>query len=58
MFLKVVGINSICSQLLKTVGLLDVRLDLAQLRLKKHQKMSIFDQNLNSKNNQYPLIKN
>jgi len=30
------GIDSICSQLLKAVGLLAVRLDLAELRLKNH----------------------
>jgi len=33
-FLKVMGIVSIGSQLFKTVGLLAVRLDLADLRLK------------------------
>jgi len=36
MFLKVIGIDSICSKLLKTVGLFVVRLDLANLRLKNH----------------------
>jgi len=36
MFLKVIGIDSICRKLLKTVGLLAVRLDLAKLRLKNH----------------------
>jgi len=30
------GIDSICSKLLKTVGLLSVRLDLTELRLKNH----------------------
>jgi len=30
------GIDSICSNLLKIVGHLAVRLDLAKLRLKKH----------------------
>jgi len=30
------GIDSICSKLLKTVSLLAVRLDLAKLRLKNH----------------------
>jgi len=45
------GIDSICSKLLKTFGLLAVRLNLTKLRLKNHKKMSIFDQNLNSKNN-------
>jgi len=44
------GIDSICSKLLKTVGLLAERLDLAKLRLNNHYKMSIFDQNLNPKN--------
>jgi len=51
MFLKVIGINSICSKLLKTVGLLAVRLNLTKLRLKNHKKKSIFDQNMNPKNN-------
>jgi len=41
------GNDSICSKLLKTVGLLAVRLDLAKLRMINHQKMSIFDQNRN-----------
>jgi len=36
MFLNVIGIDSIFSKLLKTVGLLAVRLDLAKLRLKNH----------------------
>jgi len=36
MFLEVIGIYTICSKLLKTVGLLAVRLDLAKLRLKNH----------------------
>jgi len=45
------GIDSICSKLLKTVGLLAVRLDLIKLRLKNHEKMSIFDQNLSPKKN-------
>jgi len=45
------GIDSICDKLLKTVGLLVVRLDLAKLRLKNLYKMCIFDQNLNPKNN-------
>jgi len=36
MFLKVTGIDSICSKLLKTVGILAGRLDLAKLRLKNH----------------------
>jgi len=35
----VMGIDSICSKLLKTVGLLAVRLDLAKLQLKNHNKM-------------------
>jgi len=51
MFLKVMEIDSICCKLLKTVGLLAVRLDLAKLRLENHEKIRIFDQNLNSKNN-------
>jgi len=42
-------IDSICSELLRTVGLFAVRLELAKLRLKNHEKMSIFDQNLNHK---------
>jgi len=33
-FLKVTGIDSFCSKLLKTVGILVVRLHLANLRLK------------------------
>jgi len=37
------GIDSICSKLLKTVNL-------TKLRVKNHKKKSIFDQNLNSKN--------
>jgi len=45
------GIDSICSKLLKTVGLLAVRLDLTKLRLKNHDKMSIFDQNRSPKKN-------
>jgi len=49
MFLKVTRIDSICSKLLKTVGLLVVPLDLAELRLKNLHKMSIFDQTLNPK---------
>jgi len=36
MFLKVIGIDSICSKLLKTVGFLALRPDLAKLRLKNH----------------------
>jgi len=32
------GIDSICSKLLKTVGLLAVRLDLTKLRLKNLEK--------------------
>jgi len=36
MSLKVMGIDSNCSKLLKTVGLLLVCLDLAKLRLKNH----------------------
>jgi len=36
MFLKVIGIDSIFSKLLKTVVLLDVRFDLAKLQLKNH----------------------
>jgi len=56
MFLKIVGIDSICSKPLKTVGLFAVRLDLAKLRLKNGVEKSyfclkcesrIFDQNLN-----------
>jgi len=39
------GIDSIFSKLFRTVGILAVRLDLAKLRLKNHEKMSIFDQN-------------
>jgi len=46
-YLKVMGIDSICSKLLKTVDLLAVRLNLTKLRLQP-QKKSIFDQNLNS----------
>jgi len=38
----VMGIDSICSKLLKTVGLLAVRLDLAELRSKNHQKKRFF----------------
>jgi len=38
MFLKVTGIDSICGKLLRTVGLLTLRLDLAKLRLKNHYK--------------------
>jgi len=45
------GIDSICSKLLKTVILLAVRLDLDKLRLKNHEKMNIFDQNMNPKQN-------
>jgi len=55
-------------QALKTVGLIAVPLHLAKLRLKNHEKICIFDQNLNPKNNIfdqnlnpkniYPLIKN
>jgi len=48
MFLKVMGIDSICSKLLNTVGLLAVRLNLTKLRVKNHKKKSIFDQNMNS----------
>jgi len=55
----VIGIDSICRKLLKTVGILAVPLDLAKLRLKNHKKMSIFDQNLNPKKKpMYPLTKN
>jgi len=54
----VVRIDSNWSKLLKTVGLLAVRHDLAKLRLKNHYKMSIFDQNLNPKiNRATPLQK-
>jgi len=35
------GIDSICSNLLKTVGLLSVRLHLTKLRLKNHEELSI-----------------
>jgi len=41
-FLKVIGIVSISSKLLKTVGLLAVRLDLAKLRLKKWKEKAHF----------------
>jgi len=40
-------IVSILSKLLKTVGLLAVRLDLAELRWKNRKKIRIFDKNLN-----------
>jgi len=36
MFLKVMGIDSICNKLLRTVVFLSVRLYLAKLRLKNH----------------------
>jgi len=36
------GIVSISSKLLKTVGLLFVRLDLAKLRLRNHNKKTVF----------------
>jgi len=36
MFLKVIRIDSIRSELLRTVGLLAVRLDLTKLRRKNH----------------------
>jgi len=42
-----IGIDSNWSKLLKTIGLLAVRLDLAKLRMKNHKKKSIFDQNRN-----------
>jgi len=35
------GVESICSKLLKTFGLLAVRLDLTKLRLKNHEELSI-----------------
>jgi len=38
----VIGIVSIGSQLLKTVGLLAVRLDLAKLQLKNRKKKEYF----------------
>jgi len=41
-FLKVMRIVSIFSKLLKTVGLLAVRLDLTELRSKNRKKMSHF----------------
>jgi len=56
LYLKVMGIISIGRKLLKTVGLLAVRLGLAELRLKNHQKMYNFDQNLNPKNNRCTLL--
>jgi len=56
MFLKVVGIDNICSKLLKTVGLLAVRLNLTKLRLKNHEKWYFLTKNLIPKKN--PLIKN
>jgi len=40
-------IVSILSKLLKTVGLLAVRLDLAEIRWKIEKKFRIFDKNLN-----------
>jgi len=43
MFLKVIGIDSICSKLLKTVVLLAVRLYLAKLQLKNRKIWTIFD---------------
>jgi len=57
MFLNVTGTDSIYSKLLKTVGLLAVRLVLTKLRLKNHEKMSIFDQNLNLKKTDVPPYK-
>jgi len=42
MFLKVMGIESIGGKLLKTVCLLVVRLDLAKLRVKNHNKKKVF----------------
>jgi len=41
-FLKIIGIVSIFSKLLKTVGLLAVRLDLAKLRLKNWKEKPVF----------------
>jgi len=41
------GIVSILSNPLKTVGLLAVRLDLAELRWKNRKRGRIFDKNLN-----------
>jgi len=55
MFLKVMGIDSIFSKLFRTVGILAVRLDLAKLRLKNHEKINIFDQNMNPKQNRCTL---
>jgi len=42
MFLKMVGVDSICSKLLKTASLLAVRFDLAKLRLKNRVEKSYF----------------
>jgi len=42
MFLNMLGIDSICSKLLKTVGPLAVRLDLAKLRLKNRKENKHF----------------
>jgi len=42
MFIKVMGIDSICSKLSKTVGLLAVRLDLDKLRLKNRKENKHF----------------
>jgi len=35
------GIDSICSKLLKTVGILAGRLDLAKLRLENHLRLDL-----------------
>jgi len=56
MLLKVIWIDSICGKLLKTVGILAGRLDLAKPLLKNHYKMSIFDPNLNPKKNRCTLL--
>jgi len=45
MFLKLMGIDSICSALLRTVGLFAVRFDLAKLRLKYHKNKFSFSIN-------------
>jgi len=43
-------IDSICSKLLKSVGLFAVRFDLTKLRLKNHEKMNFLSQNRSPKN--------
>jgi len=58
MFLKLMGIDSICSRLLKAVGLLAVRLDLTKPRLKNHIYNLQFKTylNLNNYGYKYPLL--